>query len=308
MGMAGGHGRRSRGGPVGARDGGQRGRAGRGRGRGARHQSVVVSRPGGGAFRTRRGGVGARRARGAPPRSVVHRDRRGGRDAGGPLRASRPGRRVRRRVSLLPGARHLQTVSPPPPGAPARRVGHHARCPRGRGLRQRARAGRLVDAGQVGASGRTPLRAELIAVGTELLWGDRADTNTLALCDALAGLGIEVAAKTLVGDDEPDLARVLADAMARASLVILTGGLGATHDDVTTRVVAKVAGRRLTLRDDVLDGIKAAYRRRGREAPPSCERPALLPARAEALPNPVGTAPGFRLTHRGVDVVALPGA
>jgi nicotinamide-nucleotide amidase len=147
----------------------------------------------------------------------------------------------------------------------------------------------------------------LIAVGTELLWGDRADTNTLALCDALAGLGIEVAAKTLVGDEERDLARVLADAMARASLVILTGGLGATHDDVTTRVVAKVAGRRLTLRDDVLEGIKAAYRRRGRKAPPSCERQALLPARAEALPNSVGTAPGFRLTHRGVDVVALPG-
>ena len=164
-----------------------------------------------------------------------------------------------------------------------------------------------MGAGEVGASGRTPLRAELIAVGTELLWGDRADTNTLALCDALAGLGIGVAAKTLVGDDERDLARVLADAMARASLVILTGGLGATHDDVTTRVVAKVAGRRLTLRDDVLEGIKAAYRRRGREAPASCERQALLPARAEALPNPVGTAPGFRLTHRGVDVVALPG-
>ena len=164
-----------------------------------------------------------------------------------------------------------------------------------------------MGAGEVGASGRTPLRAELIAVGTELLWGDRADTNTLALCDALAGLGIGVAAKTLVGDDERDLARVLADAMARASLVILTGGLGATHDDVTTRVVAKVAGRRLTLRDDVLEGIKAAYRRRGREAPPSCERQALLPARAEALPNPVGMAPGFRLTHRGVDVVALPG-
>ncbi|MEO5656509.1 MAG: nicotinamide-nucleotide amidohydrolase family protein, partial [Nitrospiria bacterium] len=76
---------------------------------------------------------------------------------------------------------------------------------------------------------------------------------------------------------------------------------------VTTRVVAKVAGRRLTLRDDVLAQIKETYRRRGREAPPSCERQALLPAHAQILPNPVGTAPGFRVNHAGVEVVALPG-
>jgi nicotinamide-nucleotide amidase len=147
----------------------------------------------------------------------------------------------------------------------------------------------------------------LIAVGTELLWGDRADTNTLTLADALADLGIVVSAKTLVGDDEQDLARVLADAMARSPLVMLTGGLGATHDDVTTRAVAKAVGRRLTLRDEVLADIKQTYQRRGREAPRSSERQALLPAQAEVLPNPVGIAPGFRLLHQGVDVVALPG-
>lgn len=149
--------------------------------------------------------------------------------------------------------------------------------------------------------------AELIAVGTELLWGDRAETNTLMLCEALAGLGIPVAAKTVVGDSEAALARVLTATLARAPLIILTGGLGATTDDVTTRVVAKVTGRRLTLRDDVLAGLKAVYRRRGREMPPSSERQALLPARAEVLPNPVGTAPGFRLTHDGTDIIALPG-
>ena len=151
------------------------------------------------------------------------------------------------------------------------------------------------------------VRGELIAVGTELLWGDRADTNTLVLSEALASLGIEVSAKTLVGDAENDLARILSDAMARTSLVILTGGMGATHDDVTTRVVAKVAGRRLTLRDEVLADLRDTYRRRGRDVPPSAERQALLPARAEVLPNPVGTAPGFRLTHEGVEIVALPG-
>lgn len=151
------------------------------------------------------------------------------------------------------------------------------------------------------------MKTELIAVGTELLWGDRVDTNTVALSEALAPLGIQVSAKTVVGDDEATFARALTDAMARASLVIVTGGLGLTHDDITTRVVAKVAGRDLTFREDVLADVRAAYRRRGREATPASERLALLPASAEVLRNPVGIAPGFRLTERDIHVVALPG-
>ncbi len=151
------------------------------------------------------------------------------------------------------------------------------------------------------------LKAELIAVGTELLWGDRVDTNTVTLSDALASHGIQVWAKTVVGDDEETLARAVSDALARASLVIVTGGLGLTHDDITTRVVAKVTGRDLALREDARADVQAAYRRRGREAPPASERLALLPARAEVLHNPVGIAPGFRLTEGGVHLVALPG-
>jgi nicotinamide-nucleotide amidase len=151
------------------------------------------------------------------------------------------------------------------------------------------------------------LKTELIAVGTELLWGDRVETNTVALSDALAAFGIRVAAKTVVGDDDATLARALTDAMARAPLVILTGGLGMTHDDITTRVVAKVVGRDLTLREDASADIQAAYRRRGREAPPASERLALLPVGAAVLRNPVGIAPGFRLTERDVHVIALPG-
>lgn len=147
----------------------------------------------------------------------------------------------------------------------------------------------------------------MIAVGTELLWGDRIDTNTVALSDALAVLGIQVSAKTVVGDDEATLARALTDAMARASLVIMTGGLGLTHDDITTRVVAKVLGRDLARREEVAAEIRAAYRRRGREATPASERLAFLPAGAEVLRNPVGIAPGFRLTERAVSLVALPG-
>jgi nicotinamide-nucleotide amidase len=151
------------------------------------------------------------------------------------------------------------------------------------------------------------VKAELIAVGTELLWGDRVDTNTVALSEALAACGIEVAAKTVVGDDEESLARALSDAMTRVPLVITTGGLGMTHDDITTRVIARAAGRRLVLREEALVEIRAAYRRRGREAPPASERQALLPVGADALPNPVGTAPGFRVTEGGAHVVALPG-
>ncbi|MFZ5861644.1 MAG: competence/damage-inducible protein A [Nitrospirota bacterium] len=151
------------------------------------------------------------------------------------------------------------------------------------------------------------MKAALIAVGTELLWGDRVETNTVTLSDALGARGVEVAAKTVVGDDEESLARAVSDAMARAPLVILTGGLGITHDDITTRTIARVAKRRLVLRDDVLADIREAYRRRGREAPPASERQALLPVGAEALPNPVGIAPGIRLSEGGAHVVALPG-
>jgi nicotinamide-nucleotide amidase len=95
--------------------------------------------------------------------------------------------------------------------------------------------------------------------------------------------------------------------MARAPLVILTGGLGMTHDDITTRVVAKVVGRDLTFREEASADIKASFRRRGREATPASERLALLPAGADVLRNPVGIAPGFRLTERSVSLVALPG-
>lgn len=151
------------------------------------------------------------------------------------------------------------------------------------------------------------MKAELIAIGTELLWGDRVETNTVALSDALGACGIEVAAKTVVGDDEESLARAVSDAMTRVPLVILTGGLGITHDDITTRVIARVAKRGLVLREDVLAQIRDAYRRRGRDAPPASERQALFPVGAEALPNPVGIASGIRLTEGGAHVVALPG-
>jgi nicotinamide-nucleotide amidase len=151
------------------------------------------------------------------------------------------------------------------------------------------------------------LKAELIAVGTELLWGDRVDTNTVALSERLAAHGVQVWAKTVVGDHEETLARAVADAMARASLVIMTGGLGMTHDDITTRVVAKVTGRTLERREHAWNDVQASYRRRGREAPAASERLAHLPAGAEVLRNTEGIAPGFRLTERGVHVVALPG-
>lgn len=151
------------------------------------------------------------------------------------------------------------------------------------------------------------LTAELIAVGSELLWGDRIDTNTVALSDALASLGVRVAAKAVVGDDEDTLVCALTGALGRAPLIVLTGGLGLTHDDITTRVVAKVAGRRLVEREDVMADVRAAYRRRGREATPASARLALLPDGAEALRNPIGIAPGYRLTAGNTHVIALPG-
>ncbi|MFO0701865.1 MAG: competence/damage-inducible protein A [Nitrospira sp.] len=152
-----------------------------------------------------------------------------------------------------------------------------------------------------------PYSAETIAVGSELLVGGRSDSNSLFITELLAKIGIEVRFKTIVGDQESDIAAVLHTACRRASLVIMTGGLGPTVDDCTREAVATVTGCRLVRRKEALEGMKARLAQWGRTPNRAQLRQALIPAGATVLPNPVGSAPGFTLKWRGAQVVVLPG-
>ena len=149
--------------------------------------------------------------------------------------------------------------------------------------------------------------AEIIAIGSELLLGGRLDTNSLFLVERLASLGIEVRFKSVVGDEKQDIASALRTASRRADVVLLTGGLGPTVDDCTRQAVAQVIGRPLRQRKDAMDSMRQRLAAWGRIPSQSQLRQALIPAGADVLFNPVGSAPGFALTWNGCLVAALPG-
>ncbi|HZT57301.1 MAG TPA: competence/damage-inducible protein A [Pyrinomonadaceae bacterium] len=151
------------------------------------------------------------------------------------------------------------------------------------------------------------LTAEIIAVGSELLTPFRTDTNSLWLTERLNSIGVEVKLKTIVGDDDARLEETIRDALKRSGVVIITGGLGPTEDDITRKVAARALGRRLMLDDDVLDDIKARFLRWGRKMPDINARQAMIIEGAEVMPNPNGTAPGMYVEQDARAVVLLPG-
>jgi nicotinamide-nucleotide amidase len=149
--------------------------------------------------------------------------------------------------------------------------------------------------------------AEILAVGSELLTPYHIDTNSLFLTGRLNELGIIVHAKAVVGDDRRDLAIALRGALARANLVIVTGGLGPTDDDLTREVAADVLGRSVRERADLLASIEERFTRRGVPMPSINRRQAQVPEDAVILPNANGTAPGLLLEHEGGLLALLPG-
>jgi nicotinamide-nucleotide amidase len=149
--------------------------------------------------------------------------------------------------------------------------------------------------------------AEIIAVGTELLTPHRIDTNSLFLTSRLNELGVVVRAKSIVGDDRGDLAAILRNALTRVNLVLMTGGLGPTDDDLTREVAAEVFDAPLTERPDLLASIEERFSRRGVVMPAINRRQAQVPAGAVILPNAHGTAPGLILERDEQVVVLLPG-
>ena len=151
------------------------------------------------------------------------------------------------------------------------------------------------------------MNAEVIAIGDEILSGHTRDTNFAVIAARLGDVGIQIAQHTVVPDEREALGRELTQALERASIVILTGGLGATPDDLTRRVMASALGRKLIFREGLLGQLREKYASRGVTMSPAHEAMALVPAGAQPLENRLGMAPGLLLrTERSV-LFALPG-
>ena len=155
------------------------------------------------------------------------------------------------------------------------------------------------------------MHAEIIALGTELTTGAKLDTNSQWLSAQLASVGIETLMHHTVADDLPATVDVLRSAAARSDVVLLTGGLGPTKDDLTREALAELAGVPLVTDPDSLRHVEAIYRAHGRTMPASNRRQAQFPAGAEPIPNPRGTAPGVWLegdfAGRRCKLAAMPG-
>ena len=151
------------------------------------------------------------------------------------------------------------------------------------------------------------MTCELVFVGTELLLGDILNTNAQYLSKQLAAIGVNVLHQTVVGDNPDRLRRVLETAFSRADLVLTTGGLGPTKDDLTKEVCAAFFGKPLVLHDESLQRMKAYFSEKGVEMPQTNEKQAWMPAGCVIFENRNGTAPGCAMEQNGKRLVLLPG-
>src|SRR5271168_1552555 len=151
------------------------------------------------------------------------------------------------------------------------------------------------------------MKAEIILVGSELLTPYRVDTNSLFLTAQLNRLGIEVVRKTTVADDPESLGRVFRAALEGAAIVIASGGLGPTEDDLTRETLATVLRRPLVQSDELVKDLEAKFQRFGRPMPQINMKQAQVPVGATILPNPRGTAPGLWVEDGAHIVILLPG-
>ncbi len=151
------------------------------------------------------------------------------------------------------------------------------------------------------------MQAAILAVGSELLGTDRLDTNSLRITESLHRFGVPVRRKAVVGDDIDELATEITHALARCSLVIVTGGIGPTSDDLTREAVAQALGRKLERQQWIVEDIRAKFARFGREMPDVNRKQADVIEGAEVLPNRRGTAPGQRVDAPAGSIFLLPG-
>ena len=139
------------------------------------------------------------------------------------------------------------------------------------------------------------MKAEILCVGTELLLGDIVNTNAAYIARELARIGIELYHQTVVGDNPERLKRALNEAFDRADLVVTTGGLGPTFDDVTKETVAAYFGKKMVRNQEAMDRISSYYEKRGIELTDNTKKQADLPEGCIAFQNNHGTAPGLAI-------------
>ena len=151
------------------------------------------------------------------------------------------------------------------------------------------------------------MTCELVFVGTELLLGDILNTNAQYLSKELASLGLSVLHQSVVGDNPDRLRQVLETALSRADLVLTTGGLGPTKDDLTKEVCAACFGKKLVLHEESLRRMLAYFAVKGVEMPKANEKQAWMPEDAVIFPNDNGTAPGCAMEQNGKRLILLPG-
>jgi nicotinamide-nucleotide amidase len=149
--------------------------------------------------------------------------------------------------------------------------------------------------------------AEIVAIGSELLLGQIVDTNSAWMAQRLTALGVNLFFKSVVGDNPGRMKEAIERALERADVVITSGGLGPTQDDLTREIVAEVTGRKLVFDQNLLAQVEEHFRRRGRTMTPNNRRQAYMPEGAIPVRNPNGTAPCFIVEDsRGV-IFSLPG-
>ncbi len=151
------------------------------------------------------------------------------------------------------------------------------------------------------------MKAEIVTVGDEVITGHVIDTNAAFIARQLIRIGIEVRYRSSVGDNLELMEEVFRLALKRAQVVIVTGGLGPTDDDITKKAIVKVFKRNLIFHEEILDDIRARYKLRGMEMPPINQNQALLPQGATVFPNKYGSAVGICIAEQGRFFIALPG-
>ena len=151
------------------------------------------------------------------------------------------------------------------------------------------------------------MKAEVITIGDEILLGQTIDTNSAFISRELSQLGIDVNYKTSVGDDIQTISEALTTGLSRADLVITTGGLGPTNDDITKKAIVKVFKRNLVFHEEILKKVEEGFRKRGMEMPKINQNQALQPQGSKALPNQFGSAPGIFIQEKDKIFFALPG-
>jgi nicotinamide-nucleotide amidase len=151
------------------------------------------------------------------------------------------------------------------------------------------------------------MNAEIVTIGTELLLGQIVDTNAAWMAQRLASLGVNLFYKTVVGDNPDRMLEIISGAMQRSDLVITSGGIGPTQDDLTREIVAKATGRELMLDPELLAQIEERFRRRGFIMTENNNRQAYIPKGAIPVKNPNGTAPSFIVEDPRAVIICLPG-